>query len=491
MAGNGTRSRTGCLDCRRRKRRCDEGKPKCASCRRHGVACVYVKSSQSSPSKFLLSVASGHFIAPLESPASDSFVNLRSDELALVCQQYADDSRGVLPSSQEHLMPALSWLPKSSTLAGGRESMMVQYYFEVISNSRVYVPSERNLFRTCVMPILLSSGGPLFSTVLALSAAEMVRRTPQDGVDYAGAAIRYKINALTQLQSKLDTALEAEENLLTCVLQASLEIAEGSRPSWLRHLRGALAIMDAHGDWITPECAALVLQYFRFRYILMKTTGCKAPHPDGQTDDCDDAIQRLERLLPGQGTFQTIDPQIGCSMELVQLISMVSAGAQKDGEYSEEGSRLERRIRELDFSAEGTHDDYLVKSAECFRSAALIYLQLTVYGATVRTRAIPQLLQTLLDRLGEVIVEDQPRRSFPMWPLFIAGCVSSSDAHRKAVLNLFNLLDRKWPISNISTVKRVVWTIWQTRDFDGGGATSTDKDWQEIIDKFGWKLSLS
>lgn len=341
------------------------------------------------------------------------------------------------------------------------------------------------------MPILLSSSGPLFSTVLALSAAEMVRRTPQDGVDYAGAAIRYKINALTQLQSKLDTALEAEENLLTCVLQASLEIAEGSRPSWLRHLRGALAIMDAHGDWITPECAALVLQYFRFRYILMKTTGCTASRSDGQTDDCDEAIQRLERLLPGQGTFQTIDPQIGCSMELVQLISMVSAGAQKDGGYSEEGSRLERRIRELDFSAESTHDDYLVKSAECFRSAALIYLQLTVYGATVRSRAIPQLLQTLLDRLGEVIVEDQPRRSFPMWPLFIAGCVSSSDEHRKAVLDLFNMLDSKWPISNISTVKRVVWTIWQTRDFDGGGATSTDQDWQEIIDKFGWKLSLS
>ncbi|KAK1718443.1 fungal-specific transcription factor domain-containing protein [Colletotrichum lupini] len=491
MAGNGTRSRTGCLDCRRRKRRCDEGKPKCASCRRHGVVCVYVKSSQSSPSKFLLSVASGHFIAPLESPASDSFVNLRSDELALVCQQYADGPGGVLPSSQEQLMPALSWLPKSSTLPGGRESMMVQYYFEVISNSRVYVPSERNLFRTCVMPVLLSSSGPLFSTVLALSAAEMVRRTPQDGVDYAGAAIRYKINALTQLQSKLNTALEAEENLLTCVLQASLEIAEGSRPSWLRHLRGALAIMDNHGDWITPECAALALQYFRFRYVLMKTTGCKAPHHDGQTDDCDEAIQRLERLLPGQGTFQTIDPQIGCSMELVQLISMISAGAQKDGGYTEEGSRLERRIRELDCSAESMHDDYLVKSAECFRFAALIYLQLIVYGATVRTRAIPHLLQTLLGRLGEVIVEDQPRRSFPMWPLFIAGCVSSSDAHRKAVLDLFNLLDSKWPIGNISTVKRVVWTIWQTRDFDGGGATSTDQDWQEIIDRFGWKLSLS
>ncbi|KAL2880902.1 hypothetical protein SGCOL_003552 [Colletotrichum sp. CLE4] len=369
--------------------------------------------------------------------------------------------------------------------------MMVQYYFEVISNSRVYVPSERNLFRTCVMPILLGSSGSLFSTVLALSAAEMVRRTPQDGVDYAGAAIRYKINALTQLQSKLDTAIEAEENLLTCVLQASLEIAEGSRPSWLRHLRGALAIMDAHGDWITPECAALVLQYFRFRYILMKTTGCKAPHPDGQKDDRDEAIGRLERLLPGQGTIQTIDPQIGCSMELVQLISMVSAAARKDDGYSEEGSRLERRIRELDFSAESTHDDYLVKSAECFRFAALIYLQLTLYGATVRTRAIPHLLQTLLDRLGEVIVEDQPRRSFPMWPLFIAGCVSSSDAHRKAVLDLFNLLDSKWPISNISTVKRVVWTIWQTRDFDSGGATSADQDWQEIIDKFGWKLSLS
>ena len=36
-----TKSRAGCLACKRRHVRCDESKPKCANCIKHNVACVY------------------------------------------------------------------------------------------------------------------------------------------------------------------------------------------------------------------------------------------------------------------------------------------------------------------------------------------------------------------------------------------------------------------------------------------------------------------
>lgn len=42
MAGaHGSRSRDGCSNCRRRKRRCDESKPVCLTCRRTGADCIY------------------------------------------------------------------------------------------------------------------------------------------------------------------------------------------------------------------------------------------------------------------------------------------------------------------------------------------------------------------------------------------------------------------------------------------------------------------
>lgn len=38
----GTRSRNGCAECRRRRRKCDEHKPACSNCRRAEKTCSYV-----------------------------------------------------------------------------------------------------------------------------------------------------------------------------------------------------------------------------------------------------------------------------------------------------------------------------------------------------------------------------------------------------------------------------------------------------------------
>ncbi|KAI8181222.1 hypothetical protein K4K51_002033 [Colletotrichum sp. SAR 10_75] len=369
--------------------------------------------------------------------------------------------------------------------------------FEVISNSKVYVDTESNIFKSSVMPILLSNDGPLLSTVLALSAAEWDRRGAHDGVDYGNSAIRYKGRALSQLRSSIMAETNAEENVLTCVLQASLEISAGSGPDWLLHLRGALAIMENHPGCVSANCAALALQYFRFRYILMKTTENREPgRSDAKTncpksDQCGDAIEALNRISLKPESRQIVHPQTGCSTELVELIDLISLTAtneQQSTATSEDGPSLEKRIRELEFHAT---EDYLLKSAECFRLATLIYLHLKVYHAPIRFPSMSTLLQPLIDCLAEVIREDLPRRSFPMWPLFIAGCTSCIDEHRKAVLDMLNLLDDKWPISNISTVTEVMATIYNFRDLNDGLAATVQHDWQNVIGKFGWKLSLS
>ena len=36
-----TRTRTGCLNCRRKKRKCDEGRPVCGTCRRRSEQCEW------------------------------------------------------------------------------------------------------------------------------------------------------------------------------------------------------------------------------------------------------------------------------------------------------------------------------------------------------------------------------------------------------------------------------------------------------------------
>ena len=43
-----TKSRSGCVDCKRRKIKCDEQKPECSNCRKHSISCSFVTESSSS-----------------------------------------------------------------------------------------------------------------------------------------------------------------------------------------------------------------------------------------------------------------------------------------------------------------------------------------------------------------------------------------------------------------------------------------------------------
>ncbi|KAH7136405.1 fungal-specific transcription factor domain-containing protein [Dactylonectria macrodidyma] len=535
---NGSRSRRGCLTCRRRKRRCDEAKPVCMSCLRLKSDCVYpTLGSSSNPLKFIVATSPNHYFIPVEEQARNlGFLHLSSHELASLSPRYADVAESKGPSLVER-DPDSAHVPRDElqrdnqvqlalshpfslnispfTFSEGREPLwavetaLMQYYAEVISSSRVYVQTDRNSFRTSVMPRVLFHQGPLLFTVLAMSAAEWGQNFIGDGRDYGALSARYKVQALHELQSSLTDTGNSEENLLTCLLLASLEIAEGSRPTWLRHLQGALALLDNFSTSIDPSVAKFVLQYFRFRYILMETTQPKkyAQATSSGLEDLpyDHAMNRIaeaEYALPLiHGSESLVDEHIGCSMELVDIINQISALSLTINPLNEEDvsvdrrhmecEHLEHRIMQLSPKIVGIDDDYLLKSAESFRVAAQIYLRLTCHDASITQPSIVEPHQKLLACLSDIIVERESRRSFPMWPLFIAGCTCFTDEQRKTVLDLFSILDSKWPISNISAVWKAVRTVWHTRDLTATPASCKQQDWQEIIHKFGWKLALS
>ncbi|ENH70383.1 hypothetical protein FOC1_g10012308 [Fusarium oxysporum f. sp. cubense race 1] len=392
MSG-GSRSRDGCFNCRRRKRRCDEEKPTCRRCQRTGDDCIFPSpASASNPLKFIVAASNDHYLVPSDNQ-SHSFLNLSPQELVAIC----NSTEGRIVWTQESVPRSLS--PFAFESGRSVEKALVQY-------SRI-----------------------------------------------------------------------------TCVLLASLEIAHGSCPTWLRHLQGAFALLESFGSSIDPNVAEFVLQYFRFRYILMETT--QPTHQDS-LHQAMAGLAKAEATLPHSRNL--VDEQIGCSMDLVDIINEISSlsthDISKDQLYAT-GQEIEQRLEDLSF--QGT-DDYLLRSAESFRIAAQIYLRLVCYNTAITHPSILALHESLLSCLSDIIVEGQTRRSFPMWPLFLAGCACSSDEQRKVVLDHFMLMDSKWPISNISAVWNALKLIWHTRDLQ---VSSTNQDWREIIHKFGWKLSLS
>lgn len=366
---------------------------------------------------------------------------------------------------------------------------------EVVSNSRVYVPGGANLFQSLVLPTILLQDGPLRSTILSLSSAERTRDS------YDRVALHYKQRALNDLQRTLSDPHHAGENLMACVLQASLEIASGSRPAWLHHLSGSLAILKAFRSFIDDEAASFALSYFYLRYNLLRTTLELSPgtRPENEHITQLEVLtqERLDNRLDQVGV-SVVDKHLGCSIELLSLISRISelsaearTAALADG-LQKRTFLLEHRLHNATFTCVDPDYEYLLTSAETFKLAARIYLRLVCWKICIQDEEVVRLQERLLETLACVLGETQPRRSFPMWPLFIAGCVSSQETHRKAVADMFTTINGKWPVSNISTVWRALQTIWKSRDLDASTADSTEhQDWQQVIEKFRWRLALT
>ncbi|KAF4976706.1 hypothetical protein FDECE_18443, partial [Fusarium decemcellulare] len=389
MSGNGSRSRDGCFNCRSRKRKCDQEKPVCRRCRKMGDNCVFPEpASASNPLKFVVAASPNHYVVPIpESHQPPSFLNLSPRELVAILQEDKEQDNSEdnpLSNDPRRESQALVPFPRViSPFAFGQqpdgpksiETALVQYYVEVISSSRVYVQTGRNGFRTSVIPRVLYQQGPLLSAVLAMSAAEWGQNIVLDGRDYRALSMQYKVRALQELQHTLPDSQSSEGNLLTCVLLASLEIAQGSRPTWLRHLQGALALVDSFGATIDPSVAQFALQYFRFRYILMETTQPTRAQGQEANDSVDLAmagLARAEANLPTiQGTRGLIDEQIGCSMDLVDIINEISALSLVSGGHDDtlskdhlymKGQEIEHRIAQLSVQDTNT-EEYLLKSA--------------------------------------------------------------------------------------------------------------------------------
>ncbi|CAD0086255.1 unnamed protein product [Aureobasidium vineae] len=363
------------------------------------------------------------------------------------------------------------------------------------------------------MPIAYTHRGPLLYTILALSAAEMANSGNGCSDRLVTKASAYYDSAINQLQLSLANPSDAEENILACVLLSSFEISNGHRPAWLQHLNGAVAIHNHFASDISRECALFAYQYFGFRWILLETTMPPGTYPleevTSETSMTAQLLQNMNTML--QQTIDTvptvamqnIDNKLGCSLEYLQLVNRISTlsalkyHCQTDEIVAEETSDLysttalafDDALRDIVFVAKA-HDSYLEHSSRCFKLAGRVYLRLICLDASLTQLALNAMQTDLLRALRLVISEDQQRRAFPMWPLFIAGCASFEDEHRKAVLDMFRTLERKWPISNISYVRNVTTQIWQSRDLNGYD-NSRRHDWQTLITTFGWKLALS
>ena len=406
----------------------------------------------------------------------------------------------------------------------------------MVSSSRVYVNDRINGFRSSVIPIFCTSRGPLLYAVLALSAADRRLHSQYSVVDYDLLAFRYKTRALAGLGESLASGEDAEENVLTCVLLSSFEIMDGSRPEWTCHAQGALALLRKFSGSIAEDTASFVTRYYVFRLILMQTTKYHPEQTEKRTAISQDyhpssAEQKVSStsyegdsglmtrvletdLFPDKDlwtrsslvhSIDSIDVHTGCSSRILQMIERITELAALKRQQHKVLSTNTCAVSRFQYEAEQIKaaldtqsvvdsrniDDYLCKSAESFRIATRIYFLLVCFDVGIDQAMVKDYLHCLISLFEDIVCEGQHRRSFPMWPLFIAACVSTIDEERGLILGFFHTLSKQWPVSNVEVVMTVLETIWKSRDINQQTPDDGSFDWQELITSHGWKLSLS
>lgn len=359
-----------------------------------------------------------------------------------------------------------------------------------------------NHFRSLVIPFC-HGRRPLLYAVLSLSAND---RRAETHVDYEKVSLSYKSEALRLLRESLTDMHYANEALMTCVILCSLEIASGSRPDWVRHAQGAFAIISSFAKVIESQILFFVYSYFRSRAVFFLTTSSRGQADGSHTDmsalQCPPEVGLDVDL--GSDIRDRIQSHMGCSLSLLDIIAKTTRLIQRKRQLRQTGRSslaCEEDLRCQAMSVRSRLDslteenpsasDYLATCAECFRMAADLFLQLACDIPPCQP-ALQEQLSCLLDCIGQVVYEGQERQLFPMWPLFLAGCLSTTDEDRLRVLDYFSVLLHQWPISNIPMVREAAETIWKSRDLNAEEEQGKNGfDWQIIIEQMNWKLALS
>ncbi|PGH06037.1 hypothetical protein GX51_02628 [Blastomyces parvus] len=158
------KSRTGCLICKRRRVKCDETKPRCHRCQRHGVNCQYHPAEPLAAGRNRALEILGDYAAPT------------GEIFSLALSSTARSISELLQEANEPFPPAGGAnIPGSSN--AGRRQIDALHHFALFTSHTMGAPIARHIIRSQVLPLALSSPH-LMHVLIAISRAHLSRLVP-------------------------------------------------------------------------------------------------------------------------------------------------------------------------------------------------------------------------------------------------------------------------------------------------------------------------
>ncbi|BCR87643.1 Zn(II)2Cys6 transcription factor [Aspergillus chevalieri] len=501
-------SRSGCLTCKKRRKRCDEAKPSCHNCTRLGKTCEGYGSMWAEPLDPFAQVfqPEGQKRRKISSSSPCSSDGFSEGSLALSTISPApvdfDDglsidsySKSEVNDQSEYTIPYASLQPSLYlTHLTPLETHYLQYHIEQGSKLLVNLETTENPLRSLIIPRALSSP-LLMKAMCALSAMHFSNRSFDSfgvSIDAQTAATKYYIQTMKGIRMALaedSGGGVSDEVVLAVGLLCKYEIVRGSVRQWAVHLGALQRLVISRGGYasLDRDTAEFLCGFFTYAHHVAKLTNRR--HITGVMPEVDSV--RIRKL----------DIYIGYTEDILKLCARTSDLPSLDP------LSLQTEVNDIDTSLQTWSpttptNQYIIPQgmtpsvllrlqmvAECFRDAAYIYLhsileripscQPSLYPISTSKQ---EALQRCLSRIETFHLDPEYcEYSALTFPLFIAGCECQTIVERDIVMEALGALERNFGIGNVRRAKEILNVLWSE---NGEG------HWLDTLERLKWDVIL-
>ncbi|KAL5340548.1 fungal-specific transcription factor domain-containing protein [Aspergillus crustosus] len=526
--GGGKWTRSGCLTCKKRRKRCDEAKPSCHTCVRLGLTCegygsmwavplgpaaciftsprsVKQRSPSSSPAP---SVGSSVSLAGQTPPTNFSVWSPRPqdspDNKSSPFTEQSDvgkqdgSSRQQDPVTDNQLVVASPSPSRLLSHLSNLETHYLQYHLEKGSKLLANLETDENPLRSLLIPRALSSP-LLMSALCALSAVHFSNRAYYSWSAEAEGA-KYYIDTMRGLRSTLTKCQPRsipEDALLAITLLCKYEIVRGSVKQWAVHLDALQTLVETQGGLThtDDETTDFIRGMFIYAKNIAKITNRRMPEP---------SISGLDTI-----STRKLDIYIGYTEEILKICARIADLPLLSSDPLALGLET-KMIDTLLYTWDPTKTPYIIPNgmadatltrlrlvADSFCDAAYIYLHSTLDRITtissiqsfspLTSLSKQTALINLLTRIESHPVNQYCEFSALTFPLFMAGCETSSRQDRVFIMQTLGTLEANFGIRNVKRVKEVLGILWGEDDGNEIGR----RHWVDVLEGLGWNLILA
>ncbi|VUC21061.1 unnamed protein product [Clonostachys rosea] len=467
-----SRTRTGCLTCRSRKKKCDEARPRCAGCRRNMLDCTWPNY-----------VAwDGRGQTDTMQPLPDVYQPDNQKSMDHQAQAEVSPSLGRNPSIYTGDNRACALTPHSVLLLGHFARETVSFF--------AMTPLQNNPLLTLLMPLGYMDD-LLMHSLLALGGAHLTHKNPTN-MALADTTRLHYAKLLGGLRGEIahlnDNDMQCKERLL-CVLVITClyEIVSGNTQGAIfKHLHASrgliLSLLDhrsTRNTSSTVNCETLSFSIELYRYLVFSNT--LTPH--GITPErslpLDPFLANIGK--PEIALASSLEPIFAGTCGLFRLVPLISVMAsQRLNEESQGldapspnlarmGDDIYNRIQSwrLDYryqEGDGDRREQINRVVEMIRLGLYIYLKSALAGSVISDAAD---LCTIQDHISQLFsyahkVLASQYTAILLWPVVIAGSCTLIPEEQNVLLH--EIYSMKYGMKHMAIVGDVLQLLWKDPD---------------------------